>query len=147
MNPIILGGIVDAIGKIADDLFTSDKERLDAQIELQKVSIEAAKIDASLATGQMEVNKAEASNASLFVAGWRPAIGWVGAAALFYQYLIYPFLVWAWALMQAKGWVPVTMNAPPMLEAEALWVILSGMLGIASLRTVEKVKSAGASKG
>lgn len=147
MNPIILGGIVDAIGKIADDLFTSDKERLDAQIELQKVSIEAAKIDASLATGQMEVNKAEASNASLFVAGWRPAIGWVGAAALSYQYLIYPFLVWAWALMQAKGWVPVTMNAPPMLEAEALWVILSGMLGIASLRTVEKVKSAGASKG
>jgi hypothetical protein len=147
MNPLILGGIVDAIGKIADDLFTSDKERLDAQIELQKVSLEAAKIDASLATGQMEVNKAEAANASLFVAGWRPAIGWVGAASLFYQYLVYPFLVWAWALMQAKGWVPMTMNAPPMLEAEALWVILSGMLGIASLRTVEKVKSAGASKG
>jgi hypothetical protein len=147
MNPLILGGIVDAIGKIADDLFTSDKERLDAQIELQKVSIEAAKIDASLATGQMEVNKAEATNASLFVAGWRPAIGWVGAAAMLYQFLIYPFLVWGWALMQAKGWVPVTMSAPPMLEAESLWVILSGMLGIASLRTVEKVKSAGASKG
>lgn len=147
MNPIILGGIVDAIGKIADDLFTSDKERLDAQIELQKVSIEAAKIDASLATGQMEVNKAEATNASLFVAGWRPAIGWVGAASMLYQFLIYPFLVWGWALMQAKGWVPSTMSAPPMLEAESLWVILSGMLGIASLRTVEKVKSAGASKG
>lgn len=147
MNPIILGGIVDAIGKIADDLFTSDKERLDAQIELQKVSIEAAKIDASLATGQMEVNKAEATNTSLFVAGWRPAIGWVGAASMLYQFLIYPFLVWGWALMQAKGWVPVTMSAPPMLEAESLWVILSGMLGIASLRTVEKVKSAGASKG
>lgn len=147
MNPLILGGIVDAIGKIADDLFTSDKERLDAQIELQKVSIEAAKIDTSLATGQMEVNKAEATNASLFVAGWRPAIGWVGAASMLYQFLIYPFLVWGWALMQAKGWVPVTMSAPPMLEAESLWVILSGMLGIASLRTVEKVKSAGASKG
>ncbi|MFC4924701.1 holin family protein [Delftia deserti] len=147
MNPLILAGIVDAIGKIADDLFTSDKERLDAQIELQKVSIEAAKIDASLATGQMEVNKAEATNTSLFVAGWRPAIGWVGAASMLYQFLIYPFLVWGWALMQAKGWVPVTMSAPPMLEAESLWVILSGMLGIASLRTVEKVKSAGASKG
>lgn len=147
MNPLILSGIVDAIGKIADDLFTSDKERLDAQIELQKVSIEAAKIDASLATGQMEVNKAEATNASLFVAGWRPAIGWVGAAAMLYQFLIYPFLVWGWALMQAKGLVPITMSAPPMLEAESLWVILSGMLGIASLRTVEKVKSAGASKG
>ena len=95
MNPIILGGIVDAIGKIADDLFTSDKERLDAQIELQKVNIEAAKIDASLATGQMEVNKAEATNTSLFVAGWRPAIGWVGAASMLYQFLTYPFLVWA----------------------------------------------------
>jgi hypothetical protein len=49
-------------------------------------------------------------------------------------------LVWAWALMQAKGWVPNELKPPPMLDTDALWVILSGMLGIAGMRTAEKVK-------
>jgi hypothetical protein len=140
MAPLLLGGIIEAVGKIADDLITTDKERLDAEIELQKIGVEYAKVDASLATGQMEVNKVEASNQNWFVAGWRPALGWVGAAAMAYQFLLYPMLVWLWALMQARGWVPVTLTAPPMLDTDALWVILSGMLGLGAARTIEKVK-------
>ena len=136
MNPIAVsavGGIIGAVGNVLDDLVTPDKERMDAQIEL-------AKIDASLLTAQMDVNKAEASHASIWVAGWRPACGWVGAAAMAYQFLLYPFMVWAWALMQAKGWIPGTLAHPPMLDTDALWVILTGMLGIAGARTFEKVK-------
>lgn len=133
MNPLAIGGIVEAVGKIADDLFTSDKERLDAEIELRRV-------DASLQLGQMGVNQAEAVHASIFVAGWRPAIGWTGAAAMAYQFILYPLLVWGWSLMQAKGWVPVNLAPPPMLDTDALWVILSGMLGIAGMRSFEKVK-------
>ena len=131
MNPI--GAIVAAVGGVIDDLHTSDKERLDAEIELRK-------IDAGLLQGQMEVNKVEASSSSLFVAGWRPAIGWIGAVALGYQFLLYPLLVWAWALLQARGLVPGNLQPPPMLDTDALWVVLSGMLGIAGLRSVEKVK-------
>lgn len=131
MNPI--GAIVAAVGGVIDDLHTSDKERLGAEIELRK-------IDAGLLQGQMEVNKVEASSSSLFVAGWRPAIGWIGAVALGYQFLLYPLLVWAWALLQARGLVPGSLQPPPMLDTEALWVVLSGMLGIAGLRSVEKVK-------
>lgn len=131
MNPI--GAIVAAVGGVIDDLHTSDKERLDAEIELRKV-------DAGLLQGQMEVNKVEAASSSLFVAGWRPAIGWIGAVALGYQFLLYPLLVWAWALLQARGLVPGNLQPPPMLDTEALWVVLSGMLGIAGLRSVEKVK-------
>lgn len=131
MNPI--GAIVAAVGGVIDDLHTSDKERLDAEIELRK-------IDAGLLQGQMEVNKVEASSSSLFVAGWRPAIGWIGAVALGYQFLLYPLLVWAWTLLQARGLVPGNLQPPPMLDTEALWVVLSGMLGIAGLRSVEKVK-------
>ena len=131
MNPI--GAIVAAVGGVIDDLHTSDKERLDAEIELRK-------IDAGLLQGQMEVNKVEAASSSLFVAGWRPAIGWIGAAALGYQFLAYPLLIWAWALLQARGQVPNNLQPPPMLDTEALWVVLSGMLGIAGLRSVEKVK-------
>mgnify|MGYP000930915965 CR=1 FL=1 len=131
MSPLLVGGIVEAVGKIADDLFTSDKERLDAEIELRKV-------DAGLLQGQMEINKVEAAHASVFVAGWRPAIGWIGAAALGYQFLLDPALIWAWAFMQAKGWVPTALQPPPVLDAEALWALLAGMLGIAGMRTYEK---------
>lgn len=140
MTPIIIGGIIEAVGKIADDLVTSDKERLDAEIELQKVGVEAAKIGASLSLGQMDANIAEAQNRNWFVSGWRPALGWVGAMAMAYQFLLYPVLVWLWALMQARGWVPAALPAPPMLDTDALWVILSGMLGIGGFRTLEKVK-------
>lgn len=131
MNPI--WAIVAAVGGVIDDLHTSDKERLDAEIELRK-------IDAGLLQGQMDVNKVEAASSSLFVAGWRPAIGWIGAVALGYQFLLYPLLVWAWALLQARGLVPGNLQPPPMLDTDALWVVLSGMLGIAGLRSVEKVK-------
>ena len=131
MNPI--GAIVAAVGGVVDDLHTSDKERLDAEIELRR-------IDAELLTAQSEVNRAEAGHSSVFVAGWRPAIGWVGASALAYQFLLYPVLVWSWHLLQATGWVPAELKPPPMLDTEALWVILSGMLGIAGMRSVEKVK-------
>jgi len=133
MNPFLAGGIIESIGKISDDLFTSDEERLKAEIALKE-------IDASVALGQMEVNREEARHDSIFVAGWRPAIGWVGASAMAYQFLLYPLLIWGWSLMQAKGWVPVELKPPPMLDTEALWVILSGMLGIAGMRSVEKVK-------
>ena len=140
MNPFVVGGIVEAVGKIADDLFTSDKERLDAQIETQRIGVEVAKIDAGLVAGQVEVNKVEAAHASLFVAGWRPAIGWIGAAAMAYQFLLYPLLVWGWSVMQARGWVPLTLAVPPMLETDALWVILTGILGIGGMRSFEKTR-------
>lgn len=131
MNPI--GAIVAAVGGVIDDLHTSDKERLDAEIELRR-------IDAELLTAQADVNRAEAGHRSMFVAGWRPAIGWVGATPMAYQFLLYPMLVWGWQLLQATGHLPTDLPPPPMLETEALWVILSGMVGIAGMRSVEKVK-------
>lgn len=140
MNPLALGGIVQAVGQIADELVTTDKERLEAEIELRRLGIEERKIDAGLVQGQIDVNRTEAASSSLFVAGWRPAIGWLGVASLGYQFLLYPLLIWAWALLQSQGVVPAGMQPPPMLDTDALWVILSGMLGISTMRTVEKVK-------
>ena len=140
MTPLALGGIVQAIGQIADDLVTTDKERLSADLELRRLGLEEGRIEADLVRGQLQVNQAEATSSSLFVAGWRPAIGWIGAAALGYQFLLYPLLVWVWSLLQARGVVPGDLQPPPMLDTDALWVVLSGMLGIAGLRSVEKVK-------
>lgn len=140
MNPLALGGIVQAVGQLADDLITTDKERLNAELELRRLGLEERKVEADLVRGQLDVNRAEAASNSLFVAGWRPAIGWIGATALGYQFLVYPLLTWAWALLQARGLVPAGLQEPPMLDTDALWVVLSGMLGIAGLRSVEKVK-------
>jgi len=133
LNPLGIGNIIEGVGKVADDLFTSDEERLN--IELQQQTIES-----EITKGQLEINKAEAQHGSIFVAGWRPFIGWVGGLALAYQFILYPLMTWLWALLQSKDWIPKTLNPPPVLEARELWVILSGMLGIAGLRSFDKVK-------
>ena len=133
MNPLGIGAIIDSVGKVASDLITTDKERIELQLE-------GKRIDQATDLAQMEVNKTEAQNQNLFVSGWRPAVGWVGAAAMAYQFLLYPLLVWAWVWLQAEQIVPKEVSPPPMLDTEALWVILSGMLGIAGMRSFEKTR-------
>ena len=88
-------------------------------------------------TAQTDINKVEASNASLFVSGWRPAIGWVCALALFYQYLLKPIITW---LAGVAGY-----NVPlmPGLD-DNLWQLMMGMLGMCGLRTFEKVQGVAA---
>lgn len=128
-----LGQIVETVGKLADDLHTSDKERAAADLDAYRAETER------LAT-QVEVNKVEAASTSLWVSGWRPAVGWVGVMAMLYQFVAYPVLVWGWSAAQAAQWVPPTLTAPPMLDTDALWVILTGILGIGGMRSAEKVK-------
>ena len=76
------------------------------------------------------VNKEEARNGNLFVAGWRPAIGWIGALALAYQFIIYPALLW----LQPP-------SPPPQMQPEMLYTIITGMLGIAGMRSFDKIKN------
>ena len=77
-----------------------------------------------------ELNKAEANHRSIFVAGWRPAIGWVGAMILFFNYIAAPII--AWALPESQ---------PPTLDLDALWPVITGMLGIAGMRSYDKTKN------
>lgn len=133
MNFLGIGSVIESVGKVAGDLITTDKERL--QLEL-----EARKIDQAIDLAQISVNTEEARHSSIFVAGWRPAIGWIGAAAMAYQFLLYPLMMWAWTYLQGTGWIPNELKPPPVLDADQLWVILSGILGIAGLRSAEKFK-------
>lgn len=125
--------LVNAVGGVIDDLVTSDEERL-------KIALKEKQIDAGLVMGQLDINKTEAQHKSVFVAGWRPAIGWVGAFALAYQFILYPLLMWGWAWLQAAGVVPDSVTPPPVLPTDALWVIVSGMLGIGGMRSFDKAK-------
>lgn len=119
---------------------------LTAGIDLAKTAIdkiwpdageaERAKMNAVLAVtlGQLEVNKAEAGSMSVFVAGWRPFIGWVCGAALVFHYIARPLLPWLVGLFGAQ------VAAIPALDLGDLMTILFGMLGLGALRTTEKVK-------
>jgi Holin of 3TMs, for gene-transfer release len=143
MNPVfapIIGGLAEAVSGLIDDLVTTDKEKLDAEIELRRLGLEEMRVEADLAASQTAVNAVESAHPNVFVSGWRPAVGWVGVAAMAYQFVLYPFLVWAWAMLQAVGWVPGGLNPPPILDTDALWVILTGILGLGTARTVEKIK-------
>ncbi len=142
MNPLsfLTSGGLTAIGNAADALFTSDEERLRAEIDVRKLGLEAMRIGQARDLAQIEVNKTEATHRSLFVAGWRPAIGWIGALALAYQFIIYPLMIWGWALAQSKGWLSIDLDPPPVLDFGALFSIIAGMLGIAGMRSYEKTK-------
>jgi len=129
-----LGSVIKAGGNLLDDLFTSDEERM-------IMGLQEKKIDADLQTGQMEINKAEAGHKSIFVAGWRPFIGWVGGFALGYKFLFHPFLIWIWCFCQAKHWIPVDVAQPPAINASELYPIIMGMLGLGTMRTVEGIKN------
>lgn len=82
---------------------------------------------------QNAVNVEEAKSTNLFVAGWRPAIGWVCAIALFYTYILTPFATWGFAIAEVE--------VPPMPKLDNnLWELMFGMLGMGGLRTLEKMK-------
>ena len=131
MNIPGLGQLISGIANGADELFTSDEERL-------KLAIEDKRIDADLLKGQMNVNAVEAAHKSVFVAGWRPAIGWIGAVALAYQFVLYPLLGWVWLLLQANSIIPADLTVPPVLPSDALISIVLGMLGIGGMRSFDK---------
>ena len=137
MSLLGVGAIIESVGKIAGDLITTEKER-------RQLDLEEKKIDQATDLAQIEVNKVEAASSSVFVAGWRPAIGWIGAAAMAYQFLLYPLLLWIWTYLQGTGWIPKELQPPPVLDADQLWVILSGILGIAGMRSFEKTKGVAA---
>ena len=133
MSLLGVGAIIESVGKVAGDLITTEKER-------RQLDLEEKKIDQATDLAQIEVNKVEAASSSVFVAGWRPAIGWIGAAAMAYQFLLYPMFLWVWTYLQGTGWIPKELQPPKPLDADQLWVILSGILGIAGMRSFEKTK-------
>ena len=87
-----------------------------------------------LAKGQLEINKQEAAHRSLFVAGWRPFVGWTCGVALAYHFVVAPLVLFATA------WFGAEIPELPTFDMEALLTVLMGMLGLGGLRTFEKYK-------
>ena len=125
-------GIDDIVGtglKILDKVIPDPAQAADAKLKLLQLQQSG---ELAVMTAQTEINKEEAKNASLFVSGWRPAIGWVCAFALAYQYLIRPLGSVIGSLLG------VTVPSLPGLD-DNLWQLMMGMLGMGGLRTYEKI--------
>jgi len=129
-----LEAVLGLATSLIDRVFPDPAQKATAQLELLKLqqSGELAQI-----TGQLDINKIEAANVNLFVSGWRPAIGWVCALALAYQYLLRPLAGTA-AVMLGHTLPPL-----PGLD-DNLWQLMMGMLGMGGLRTFEKVQGVAA---
>ena len=92
----------------------------------EKLSHEIATMADKQMSAQIEVNKVEAAHKSIFIAGWRPACGWVCISALAYSTIISPIL---------GIWFTV-----PVVDTSLLTTVLMGMLGLGAMRTFEKTK-------
>lgn len=93
----------------------------------------------SVVMAQLEVNKVEAAHKSVFVAGWRPFIGWVCGTALAYNFVVRPIG------MSIAFYAGVDLSAAPELDITELMTVLGGMLGLAGYRTYEKSKGVASS--
>ena len=111
-------------------IFPDPAQQDQAKLELLKLQQSG---ELASMTAQTDINKAEASNSSLFVSGWRPAVGWVCALALAYQYLLRPL---SGTIAVIFG---ITLPILPGLD-DNLWQLMMGMLGMGGLRTYEKTQ-------
>ena len=121
LDPVTAG--LDLANTVVNKLWPDKSEEERAQL--------AAAV--SIVQGQLEVNKAEASNPSVFVSGARPFIMWICGVGLAMQFLVSPLLQWG-AAMFGKAVV-----LPP-LDMGTLLTLLLGMLGLGGMRTFEKFK-------
>ena len=126
LGKIFGGDTVKAVGNVIDDMHFSGEEK-------EKLKIQMKEIEARLQEKQLDINKVEAGHKSLFVAGWRPFLGWISGLSIGYVYLFQPLLD---MILQMFGvevdWV--------VLDLCQLMPLILGMLGLGGLRSFEKAK-------
>lgn len=116
-------GIDDAVAaglKVLDKFVPDPDAKIKAETELRNALF-------ALDAKQADINAAEAANPNVWVSGWRPAIGWIGAAGLAYHFILNPILV-------GLGWTSL-----PKLD-NMLFELVFALLGFGGLRTYEKIK-------
>lgn len=125
----IIETLLPIINKVLD-LIPDPNAKQKAQAEMQAALLDMA---AKQAEQQSKINEVEAQHSSIFVAGWRPMIGWTCAFAFAFIYVVGPIVVWIGA---GFGYV----IKPPRFDADALLSLTLGMLGLGALRSFDKAK-------
>jgi len=119
------------LGKsLIDRVFPNPKDKAEALLKLEELKQSG---DLQVIVNQLEVNKVEAASSNVFVAGWRPFIGWVCGSALAIQLVIGPLVMWGASIAGRTVSLPI-------MQTELLTTLLVGMLGLGGMRTVEKLQ-------
>lgn len=129
--------LIPILGTVLDKILPDPKAAAEAKIKVMEMAqqgeLAVLAADTDLAKGQLEINKVEAASSSLFIGGWRPAVGWVCAAAFAWNFIGLPIAMFIAAYMGKS------LQLAPADMGEMLPVLL-GMLGLGSLRSFEKSK-------
>ncbi len=120
-----------AIDKIWPDPIKRAEELRKLEEMKQRGDLEELNAQVKLLTGQMEVNKIEASSKNVFVAGWRPFVGWVCGLGLAYASIIEPLMRF---IASTNGYT----GEFPVIDTSITLQVLLGMLGLGVMRTREK---------
>jgi len=138
----LTGGVVDKALDMVDKLIPDKTKANELKMQLETLRVtqdhELEMAENQLAQAQIEVNKAEATNPSIFVSGWRPFIGWVCGTGIAYAFIIHPMALFA------ASFTTVDLSRMPSLDVGTLMSLVLSMLGIAGLRTVEKTQGVAA---
>ena len=127
----LLSPILDKVLSFIPDPTLKAKAALEAQQALQEAESKAMALIAQQNQAQANINVEEAKSTNLFIAGWRPSVGWTCSAAFAWAYVIQPVLTFILAAVHH----PIIL---PTLDFSTMSTVLMGMLGIAGLRTYEK---------
>ena len=122
-----IGSIADLAGTVINKIWPDKSEQEKQQIAAAVMVVQ----------GQLDINKAEAANPSVFVSGWRPFIGWVCGCGCAWNWVALPACK---AVLEALG---ITLALSPADLGEMMPLLL-GMLGLGGLRTVEKINGVAA---
>lgn len=127
--------LIEGVGKIAGDLITTDKERMQFQLEDKK-------LDQAGDLAQIEVNKAEAESHQLFIGGWRSAVGWAGAMGVWCAFVpkalvmtvFWAYTAWVVISRWSGAGEPPALPVFPDLGITDLMGLLASLLGMGYMR-------------
>lgn len=140
----ILGGgdLIKEIGATVRQVLPNKEAQHEFDLKIAELADKADERENALNLGQIATNTEEAKNANLFVAGWRPFIGWVCGGTLAYTWIMAPFINWV-----AVAGFGYAGDIAPALDPQSSYPIILGMLGLGAQRSYEKGKGVATSIG
>lgn len=127
------GGAATVVGKLAEAIFPIVDRLIPDPDKKQKLMTELLDTLGKFDLGQLDVNRVEAAHASVFVAGWRPFIGWVLGVGIGYSFLVAPVVGGLVSLWRPGFAMPVV--------DDHLWELVFAMLGMGALRSFDKLRA------
>jgi hypothetical protein len=125
----ILGNLISPVSELLKEILPDTDKRAALAHEIATM---ASRFSHEEVKAQLEVNKAEAEHQSLFVSGWRPAVGWTCCMGMAGNFILFPLTNFVLALAGEDVVIP-------MIDMTLMMPVLMGMLGLGAMRTVEKI--------